>query len=128
MERKKNKNCIIRLTEKEEDLLLSKSAITGKNKSEILRSGIVQFPNGDYDPVAIYNFYMNNPFTREKILDLLVSHFRYIGYPHRSVDDKELNIEMVKLSKTKSPLLPDNNLQTNTVGVSIANYFHHHMI
>jgi len=35
---------------------------------------------------------------------------------------------MVTLSSTKSPLLDGDHLQVNTVGLSIANYFHPHMV
>lgn len=109
-------------------MLSIKSAISGNSKSQILRNSIHSFDANEYDPDTIYHLYDERDDLKDGILDMLVSHFRRSGYPHRKISNQELHKEMDRLSRTKNPLLPDNNLQINTVGLSASNYFHHHMV
>ncbi len=125
----KSKSLILRLTEKENSILDCKSRITGTTKSDIIRDSIRSFWPGDFDPDQLLESYVNaDADGKESILHLLTDFFHSAGYPHRKMTNEELSKGMTTLSKTKTPLLEEDHLQVNTVGLTIANYFHPHMV
>ncbi len=123
----KPKTVLTRLTDHESNLLDLKSDLHGQTKANILRSGIVSFWNDHLDADQMLHRWQNNPDQQDLILDLLTQHYRKIGFPHSNLSTMDLRNEMIKLSRTKCPLLEDDHLQTNTVGTGLANHFHPHM-
>ena len=127
----KNKNCIIRLSDQDSDLIQLKASILNINKSKLFRDAALTYwgTNKSFNPNQILTLYKasDDP-TKDNIIWLLVEYFRRVGYPHRKLSKIELLKEMHKLVNTKSPLLADDHLQSNTVGLTIANYFHPHMV
>lgn len=125
---KRDKSVIIRLTEKEKKTLDRGSVLSGRNISEILREGAwLHLGSLDADKV-LERYQQSNENERSEIVEIIFRYHRQRGYPHAQLKDSQLIREMQKLCSTKSPELPDGHLQSNTVGLMLANYFHPHMI
>ena len=128
-ELKKEKNLVLRITEEDNANLSIKSKLLNIGKSELIRDAAKGFWSGDFDASLIYNEYTKSDEQRKNnIVNILAEFFTRKGYPHNRLTKKQLLSEMHKLSKTKNPLLENNHLQINTVGLSLANHFHHHMV
>lgn len=128
----KTKACILRLTERDNVLFNSKAHLLGISKSKLLRDGAFYYWNG-YNNAQwsdkLREIYQNGDNdTKSFIIDIVFEYYRRTGYPHRDFTNAEIVDQMVKISSSKSPLLPDNNLQVNIVGTTLANYFHPHMM
>lgn len=125
----KSSNLILRLSPLEHKLLTCKAFIGRTSKSEIIRQSVKEYWPGSFDPDRFFQIYNQaDDADKEELLDLITDFISALGYPHRHLSDSQLQKDMHMLSKTKNPELPDNHLQINTVGLSIANFFHHHMM
>ena len=126
----KTTSILLRLSSKENVLLDTKAKFLGITKSELLRRGIasvdISSPNIVQDLLSRYA--SSDDKTKSLIVDLLAEFYTESGYPHNRLTDQQKIREMEKISKTKSPLLDDNFLQINTVGLSLCNFFHPHMV
>lgn len=124
----RDKNFILRLTKEEDRLIKMKSLFCGQKSSALARDAIWSYwPNDDFNPDKLLKEYQTTD-NKSDLVQLLVSYFRRVGYPYAKMDTNDLRKEMCSLVNTKSPLLDNNHLQSNTIGLRIANYFHPHMM
>lgn len=127
----KDKNCILRITQQEDDVFKFKAALLGLDKSKLFRNGAVAYwgSSENYDPTQLFESYTKGTGEeKEVIVELLFRFFRLNGYPHKKMSNDDLVKEMEKLVNTPDVLLPENHLQTNIVGLPIANFFHPDMV
>ena len=125
----KTDTCLLRLSDQENDLISFKSKLLGVNKSKLFRESALAYWSNDFDADAILELYQKSDDATKKLLvSVVAAYFRKKGYPYTELSSHELQQEMQKIAKTKSPLLDDNHLQMNTVGLALANYFHPHMV
>ena len=126
----KTRTCLIRLSDEEMLTLDTKSSFLGKNKSALIRDAALSYwadsrlINGD----KLLKIYQDGDDSKEQIINLIFQYLRRHGYPHNKLNPTSLNKTMNTIARTKSPLLDDDNLQRNTVGLNLANYFHPHMV
>lgn len=124
----KNKTMLLRIDEEFEHLINIKSNLLKTDKSKLIRESVYGYwEDRKYDPKTLFETYQNNPDLRPHIIKLIAKFLRKNGYPYNHLNKIQLQNEMNKLQKTKSPLLENNILQLNTVGLVIANHFHHEM-
>jgi len=125
----KRGSVVIRLTKSEKTALEKKGQILGKSVSALLRNGAwLYWDDGKIDAKKILTSYQNGSDNDKRdIVELVFKYYRETGYPYHKMPHSKLDREMQKLSVTKSPQLPENHLQMNTVGVGMCNYFHPHM-
>lgn len=125
----KDKTCLLRLSDKENNLLSFKSSLLGVKKSALLRQSALRYWRQSSDINALSDCYqVSNEINQSLIVELLLEYYRETGYPHRDFTRNELIKEMHKISNSKSPVLDDNHLQINTVGLALVNFFHPHMV
>ncbi len=125
----KTNTCLLRLSDKENEQLTYKSKLFGQTKSKILREGALSYWSNDFDAKSLLKIYQEgNEEDKHKVVDVIMEYYRRKGYPHNHLSSTQLLKEMNKISNTKSPLLKNDHLQTNTVGLSLANHFHPHMV
>ncbi len=126
---KRDKSVIVRFTERERHSLDRKSILSGSSVSDILREGAWSHFATSLDADKILNRYQKaDKNERAEIVDIIFRYYRHHGYPHSELNKSQLIREMEKLCVTKDPELPHNHLQSNTVGLLLANYFHPHMV
>ena len=130
MKRKKTTNCLLRLSEKDNQVLTHKATILNISKSELLRTGGLSWWDHTIglNEKVLRLYAESGDNEKEFLVNMLTEHYKRVGYPHNFLSSEKLQKEMIKLSKTKSPLLEDDNLQRNTIGLNIANHFHPHMV
>jgi len=126
----KNKTTLIRLSERDNSLLAIKSTILGLDKSKLMRDGAFTYWNGrGINAEDMLSRWQNGDANiKSAVVDLLFEYFRRQGYPHNKLSQQKLIKEMTKISNSPSPLLEDDHLQTTTVGLSLPNNFHRHMV
>jgi len=127
----KQSNLLIRLTKQEHLACKIKANLLNTSISCLARDGIKAFWPRSFDEDAqdIYNLYsQSDKQDKQDVVNTISDFLLTNGYPHRYLNPEQLQKGMVTLSKTKCPLLPDDHLQTNTVGLPIANFFHPHMV
>lgn len=128
----KDKTCLIRLSETENISLDVKAQILGIKKSKLLRDGAFYYWNFENDTkwskklLSIYKASAED--SKNIIVDILFEFYRRTGYPHNTLSKEELIKQMQSICKSKTPLLPNNHLQINTVGLALPNHFHPHMV
>lgn len=126
---KRDKSVIVRFTERERKALDRKSTLLGSSVSDILREGAWSHLPDSLDSNMILKQYQQaDENEKGEIVDVLFKYYRHYGYPYAELSPFQLTREMEKLCGTKNPELPDNHLQSNTVGILLANYFHPHMM
>ena len=127
----KTKTCLVRLSDDDNLILDAKATLLGTNKSALLRDGAFTFwsKSKDNHSTQLLKLYKDGD-ERQKslIVDLIFEHYRRHGYPYAKLSSHDLIEEIKRISKTKNPLLEDNHLQTNTIGLKAANHFHPHMV
>jgi len=127
--KQKTKTCLLRLTEKENSLLSAKSAILGTTKSELFRNSAFHFWNGKPNATRLLEEYQNSDdIQKSVIVDLLFEYYRRKGYPHNILSDVQSVREMKWIANSKSPLLENDHLQSNTLGLALPNYYHPHTV
>jgi len=128
----KNKLCPIRISEEENTLLSIKAILLNKSKSELFRDGAFahwgELTLDDYANRLLKLYESGNNENKKNIVDIVFKFLKQNGYPHRKLSKNNLINGMRKIANTKNPLLDDDNLQVNTTGLEIANYFHPHMM
>lgn len=124
---KKTTNCLIRLSKQDNAVLECKSRIGGMSKSQLIRNASLAYWPSVLNADTILAAYKQTD-DAEIIAKAVAEYYHRSGYPHNKLSETSLRKEMIKLSKTKDPLLPDNHLQINSVGLTIANHFHPHMV
>ena len=128
----KTKTCLIRLSEMDNAVFDVKSAVLGINKSKLFRNAAFHYWNGtssDKSAEKLLDLYQNGDEDQKNIIvEIVFQSLRQHGYPHNKLSRDQLIRAMFSLINTKDPLLEDNHLQTNTTGLSLANYFHPHMV
>lgn len=125
----KNKNIILRISEYDHKLITYKSKLFNISNSKLLRDGaflICENNNISLKKIQ-YEYSKSNEEEKKIIVDLLFNYYRRKGYPNYDFSEEEIHNEMKRISNSKHPLLEDNNLQINTTGIKLANYFHPHM-
>lgn len=124
----KTNTCLLRLSETEQNTILFKSKLLGISKSKLFRESALSYWADSFDGKELLELYQNSDDKNKALLvSTIASYFRENGYPYTELSSGQLKREMQKISSTKSPLLDDNHLQMNTVGLALANYFHPHM-
>jgi len=127
---KKGNNIILRVSDQEKSALRLKSEICGLKLSKLIRSAAFDYwPETNLDSDALLSIYRNGDYKRKRdVVEVIFRYLRISGYPHRKLSSSDLSGAMLRLSRTKHPLLDDNHLQVNTTGLELANYFHPHMM
>jgi len=123
----KSRNCIIRLSEQDDIIIECKSRLGGISKSKLMRDASLVYWPTNFDADAILSLYKQSE-DKQTLVKAIAEYYHRSGYPHNRLNNQTLSKEMIKLSNTKDPLLSDNNLQVNSTGLTIANYFHPHMM
>lgn len=125
----KTNNSILRLSNDENILINFKSKLLGVNKSKLFRQSALAYWNNNFNGHAVLELYQNST-DEDKVLlvSVIASYFREKGYPYTNLSSSEMQQEMHKISNTKCPLLEDDHLQMNTVGLALANHYHPHMV
>lgn len=125
----KTNTCLLRLSETEQNTINFKSKLLGLSKSELFRESALAYWLDKFDGQAMLELYQNSDNnTKDQLVSIIAAYFRKNGYPYTELNSDQLQQEMQKISNTKNPLLDDNHLQMNTVGLALANYFHPHMV
>lgn len=125
----KTNNCLLRLSDKENSLITFKSKLLGINKSKLFRESALAYWSDNFNAQEILELYQtSDDDVKEQLVSTVASYFRKHGYPYTDLSSAQLKKEMQKLSNTKCPLLEDNHLQMNTVGLALANHYHPHMV
>jgi len=125
----KTTTCLLRLSETENNLLTYKSKLLGTSKSKLFREAALKYWSDDFDAGGLLELYKSSDKENKQLLvETIAAYYRQNGYPHHKLTNYELNSGMKTLVRTKSPLLENDHLQTNTVGLALANYFHPHMV
>jgi DNA modification methylase len=89
----------------------------------------VYWPDGELNAEKMLQMYCDgNEQEQKTVVEILYQYYRRIGYPHRCFSREEKNRQMSLIQKSPTPLLADNYLQQNNVGVSLANSFHPQML
>lgn len=132
MEHTRSKSILIRLSDEEYQSLIFKSSLFNTDKSKLIRQSALSYwdAHGDeFDADTIFELYKSGDETvKQQIVNVLFEYYRRTGYPHRQLSHRQLVREMEKISVSKCPLLEDDHLQVNAVGIPLANYFHPHMV
>ncbi len=125
----KTNSCLLRLSDQENDLISFKSKLLDINKSKLFRQSALAYWSDNFDGSALLELYQNsNDEDKASLVSVIAAYFRENGYPYTELSSDQLSREMQKIAKTKCPLLADDHLQMNTVGLALANYFHPHMV
>lgn len=125
----KTNSCLLRLSDQENTLISFKSKLLGLNKSELFRQSALAYWAESFDAHALLELYQkSDDENKELLVSVIATYFRKKGYPYTDLTSSQMLKEMNKISNTKCPLLEDNHLQMNTVGLALANYFHPHMV
>lgn len=125
----KTNNCLLRLSDDEQNNITFKSKLLGVSKSKLFRQSALAYWSNSFDAQAVLDLYeKSDDEGKKQLVSVVTSYFRKKGYPYTDLTPGQMNREMQKISKTKCPLLEDNHLQMNTVGLALANYFHPHMV
>ncbi len=127
----KNSSIILRINQEDNFLLDIKSKILKTNKSKLLLNGAFNYwgdSDKEWSDKLLKLYQVNDDINKSHIVDMVFEYYRRTGYPHRKLSSNDLISHMSKISSTRNVLLPDNHLQTNNVGIPIANYFHPHMV
>ncbi len=127
---KKSSNVIVRLTETENALLKEKSKLYGLTVSNIIREASLSYspktePNFEH---TFNQFQKATDQEKDSLVNIVFDYYRRTGYPHRKLNNTELQKEMLNIASSSDILLEDNHLQINSNGISIGNYFHPHMM
>lgn len=123
----KSSNILLRISEKDHKIIKIKSALYGKSKSNFLRETALSHLNDTKDDFKkLLEMYKVGE-DREEIIEIVFNYYRKNGFPflELSYDDKVKKMEA--LYKTSSPLLENDFLQSNYVGIGLANSFHPHI-
>lgn len=123
----KTNTCLLRLSDQENNLITFKSKLLGVNKSKLFRDAALAYWTDGFDASALLKLYQDSNTDTKELVSVIAAYFRKHGYPYTKLSSYQLQKEMQKISNTKSPLLEDDHLQMNTVGLALANYFHPHM-
>lgn len=128
--KKKDKTITIRYSKEEMNLLQLKSKILNCNPSTIIRKGVhLYWKGGKPDADVLLNFYKNaNEEEKDHLVDLLSSYYRFAGFPHSEYTEEQLIKEMEKINNSPNPLIENDYLQQNNIGIGLANHFHPQML
>lgn len=126
----KTKTTLLRLTEEENSLLSAKSILLNTDKSKLLRDGAFSYWNNSEPnaPLLLKLYQKGNEEEKKQIVNLIFEYYRRKGYPYHKLSASSLQKQMQSIANTKSPLLEGDHLQTNTVGLAMANSFHPQMM
>ena len=126
---RRKSNVIVRFSDQEKSALDKKSSVLGISNSELLRKSAWSFwSNGEIDAdKCLTEFHKADDAGKEDIVELVFRYYRVLGYPYHKLSGNQMVREMNKLCNTPSPILEDNHLQINTVGLGACNSFHRHM-
>lgn len=125
----KSNSCLLRLSDEENDLLTFKADLLGLSKSALLRVAAEAYWSEDFSARKLLGLYNEgDEKTKQLIVSVLADYFTRKGYPHNVLSDNQLKQGMQTLANTKSPLLENDHLQTNTIGLALANHFHPHQV
>jgi len=126
---KKTNNCLLRLSKDEDSLITFKSNLLGLNKSKLFRESALSYWDGDIDANKLLELYQqSNDEDKHIIVSIIAEYYRKRGYPHNKLSSNQLIKNMNTLINSKTPLLGDDHLQMNTVGLALVNHFHPHMV
>ena len=128
----KTDNIILRIDEQEHNIIRLKSELFGIKKSKYIRNACLSYWKDTKD-IGIFKklseLYKNSDQTnKDLIVDLLFEYYHINGFPYYKFTNEEKYKKLEQIKKTPSPLLDNNELQINTVGVDLANSFHPQMM
>jgi len=124
----KSSNILLRISEEDHRTIKIKSALFGKSKSNFIRDAALSYINDKNDFKKLLKAYHENEEYRNSIIDIIFKHYRDAGFPYYEPSDEEKNKKMLSLSRSSSPLLDNDLLQSNYVGMPLASSFHNHML
>jgi len=126
----KNDNIILRIDEYTHNIMKLKSQLMGISKSKLIRQSCVSYLNTYNNDVfkRILDIYKKSENDRQSMIDLLFEYYRSYGFPYVSLTDEQKNIRINRVIRSLSPLLDNNELQHNLIGIDLANSFHPNMI
>jgi 16S rRNA G966 N2-methylase RsmD len=127
----KNSNIILRLTKEEHDCIKLRAKLCSKNKSEFIRESAICSPMNEKDATfkdIVCSYKSSNQEDKDNIIQLIFKYYRHIGFPYADFTEEMKIDRLNRIRKSKSPLLDNNELQANTVGLDLANYFHPQMM
>lgn len=130
VDNKKKESIILRVSKEEHDIIKMKSFLFNKKKSDFIRD--ISFKYWEVDNKyfdKIFKLYKeSNEENKQIIINLLFEYYRRKGFPYIELNDKEKIKQMERVVNSKNILLDNNYLQFNTQGISLANYYHSHMM
>jgi hypothetical protein len=128
----KQSNIIFRLSEDEHEVIKLKSVLLNLKKSDYLRHSALSYWENKKDTSdfkSLTKLYQEgDEGLKKKIVNLLFEYYRRTGFPHFELSDEEKEDRLQRIMNTPSPLLEDNLLQSNIVGMDLGNHFHPHML
>jgi hypothetical protein len=127
---RKNSSIILRISQEDNLLLDVKSKILKTNKSQLLLNGAFNYWNGSDKEWSdkLLKLYQESDTNKSHIVNMVFAYYRRTGYPHRKLSNQDMIKIMHTLSSTKNPLIGNDHLQTNNVGIPVASCFHPHMM
>lgn len=126
----KTKMCPVRMSESDNSLLDFKAIFLGISKSALMRDGaFIHWADKGMDAEKILSMYKSsNSEEKNQLINMLFEHYRRTGYPHNKLSSTKIAKQMQQIAKSKTPLMDEDNLQTNTVGLPLVNFYHPHML
>lgn len=127
----KTSNILIRVSDKEHNIIKLKSKLFGLKKSQLIVSSTmsswIEPDNNDGFKQILEEYKKATYSDKEIIVDLLFEYYRNFGFPHTNISDSQKLNRIERIINTKSVLLPNDELQQNVVGIELPNSFHPHM-
>lgn len=127
----KTKNILIRVSEEENNIIKLKSELFGCKKSQLLLASSMSYWNNtksnDHFKKILELYKKGDEEEKSLIINLLFEYYNKLGFPHTILSDDQKINRMERIIHVKSPLLPNDELQQNVVGIELPNSFHPHM-
>ena len=124
----KSSNILLRISDEDHKTIKIKSALFGKSKSNFIRDAALSYIKNKNDFQKLLKAYHESEEHKSCIIDIIFRHYRDVGFPFYTPSDEEKKKKMLSLSRSSSPLLDNDLLQSNYVGMSLASSFHNHML
>lgn len=125
---KKTSNILFRVSEEEKNIIELKSVLFGKKKSQFILDSTMSnwddSTSNKHFKELLEKYKSSSQEEKDVIIQLLFEYYRKTGFPHTHLTDEQKTNRMNRIINTKSVLLPNDELQQNSVGVELPNAFH----